>query len=243
MSVLFLALPVATQEEPGVVARVFFISPKIGHAQQFEEAIKQHIAWRRQQGETWTWWTWQIQSGERFGQYVVGTFGHQWSDFDNPPLSPQEASAHFWSTTGQHVESATSQFALFLPNLSAAPSGDGPASLSVVLTFHLNGRGSVPKFLNAVAKTGKGIQKTNWPSRGFWYVLVSGTKQPAYILALAQENWADLAPPERSYPAMLEEAYGRQEAEAILKTFDKTIKSQYSEIFLYRPDLSHIPGQ
>ncbi|MDA2912717.1 hypothetical protein MYX77_01940 [Acidobacteriia bacterium AH_259_A11_L15] len=227
-----------------MVARVYFVKPKMGMAPQFEEAYREHIAWHRAQGDSWTWNTWQIQTGERFGQYMVGTFGHKWSDFDNPSVSLAEDEAHFYATAGQYVESVNSQLVVFLANLSRPPEGfpgEGPWPLSVVLTFHLEGGASIPKFLNAVGKTKAAIEKTNWPSWSFWYVIVSGTEQPAYVLSLPQEDWADLAPADLSFPAMLEKAHGRQDAQSILNTFDKTIKRQYNELFVHRPDLSYVP--
>ncbi len=82
LSLLLLALPVLAQDEPGNLSRAFFVKPKPGMEQQFEAAYKQHIAWHRQQSDTWAWHTWQYETGDRFGQYAVWTAGHHWEDFD-----------------------------------------------------------------------------------------------------------------------------------------------------------------
>ena len=84
LSLLLLALPVVSQEEPGPITRVFVDKAKTGMEQQYEEAVKQHIAWHREQGDTWSWEVRRIESGENFGQYLWITRGHRWEDFDNP---------------------------------------------------------------------------------------------------------------------------------------------------------------
>lgn len=235
-----LALPVAGEEEPGVVARIYWVKPKAGMQQAFEAASKQHMEWHRQQNDPWTWNTWVIQTGEDFGTYGIGTFGHQWSDFDNPGVSPQADSAHYLANVGQYVESVTSVFAAYLPKISR-PRTAGPAPMSVVLRFRVR-MGKGEEFMNAIAKVSKAIEKTNWLAHYAWYALVNGGEHPTFVLVLPQENYADMAPQEKPFEKMLEEAFGRAEAEAIRHTFDKTIKSESSYLSVSRPDLSYIPA-
>jgi hypothetical protein len=41
---------------------------------------------------------------------------------------------------------------------------------------------------------------------------------------------------------MLEKVYGHDEAESILKLWDKSVHSERSEIIAFRPDLSYVPA-
>ncbi len=34
--------------------------------------------------DPWDWYGWYVISGERSGHFIDATFGHSWSDFDNP---------------------------------------------------------------------------------------------------------------------------------------------------------------
>ncbi len=242
VSVLLLALPAMAQEAPGPITRVFVDKAKTGMEQQYEEAVKQHIAWHREQGATWSWVVRRIESGENFGQYLWITPGHRWEDFDNPAVPSDEDGAHFDSGAGQYLESSTSVFTLYLADISRPLEGDTPAAVTSAIFFQIR-RGKGDEFMTAVKKVHQAIEKTNWPTNYSWLALVSGGYHPTYVLVFQEENWAGLNPPEKSFEAMLEEAYGKQEAEEIQKVFDRTIKSERSQISVYRPDLSYIPGQ
>ena len=45
-------------------------------APQFEEGLKQNIAWRRQQGDTSRWDTWELVRGERLDLYLTTSGNH-----------------------------------------------------------------------------------------------------------------------------------------------------------------------
>jgi hypothetical protein len=63
------------------------------------------------------------------------------------------------------------------------------------------------------------------------------------VLVLPADKWADFAPQETPFPQMLEEAFGRAEAESLLDAWNETIKSRTSSFVRSRPDLSYIPTQ
>jgi len=62
------------------------------------------------------------------------------------------------------------------------------------------------------------------------------------VLVLPRRNWAEFKPVEKPFERMLEEAVGRQEAQSLLETFSRAVKSASSSILRARPDLSYIPG-
>ncbi|MFQ5818125.1 MAG: hypothetical protein ACE5H2_09270 [Terriglobia bacterium] len=245
MSVLLLgallARPAVAQEEPGQIARVYHVKPRAGMELQFEEAFKQHIDWHRQQGDTWTWNTWFISTGKRFGQYAVGTFGHRWADFDNPGVDPEADAAHYLANVAPYVQSVTSLFGMVLPNVSRPPEGKGPSPLASLIHIYVK-VGAEEKFMHAIGKVSKALEKGNWPGRYLWYALVNGGKHPQFVLVLPRENWASFKEPEKPVGAALEEVYGRQGADSLRMVFRKTIRSEWSEVLEYRPDLSYAPA-
>lgn len=240
VSLLLLALPLATQEQPGTVARVFFVKPKAGMVQQFEEALKRHQNWHRQQNDTWDWDTWQIESGERFGQYVIGTFGHSWEDFDAKAEFAVADRADALANHGQFAESVNSGFYLFRADVSRPPEGEWPDALAWVVYVHLN-IGREAEFNYQMKRVTEAINKTSWPRRYLWFELISGGEHPTLVRVHLYSNWAGFKPPEKSFPAMLEEAYGRQGAEAHLDLDRKAVHCVRTEIMRYRPDLSYFP--
>ncbi len=236
---LFLALPLAAQEQPGPVARLFFVKPKAGMRAQFEQAAKRHMEWHRQQKDTWTYYGWESVTGEQIGTYGFGTFGHHWKDFDARAKFDEADSADYYANVAQYVESRSSVFDIYHPEISRPLEGESP--LVQVIVFQVK-VGEQEEFLQGIRKAHEAIKKTDWPVHYDWYELANGGEGPAYVLVLPHKNWADFEPPELSFPAMLEKAFGRQEAESVLKMFNYNTRKQTSEISKSRPDLSYIPA-
>lgn len=242
LSVLLLALPAAAQMPEDTIGRVYFLKAKAGMEQQFEAATKRHLDWHRRQNDPWTFHLWQVDTGDNLGQYVVGVLNHRWEDFDARAALDAADDADYAANVAQFVESVRGIIVAGLPQVSLPPAeGEGPTPLSSVITFHLN-MGGEAEFPYVIRKFQQAIQKTNWTTHYLWYALVSGGEHPTYYLVLPRANWAGFKPPAKPFPAMLEEAYGREEAAALLKQFSKLIHCQRSEVLRYRADLSYRPA-
>ena len=241
LSLLLLALPVLAQEEEGTIARIVFFRAKPGMQQQLEEGLKKHMAWHKAQNDPWAWGVWSYLSGEETGMYGAGTFGHKWEDFDNSPVDRAADRADAAENVIPYTAPGTQvRFYESLPKVSK-PLGT-PAAMSEILVFRVR-FGKSAEFAGLIKKFHEAIEKTNWPERYAWYVLVNGGQLPEYVLVLPRENWASLKGPEKPFPAMLAEAVGQEEAEVLLKRWDKVIKSESSTLTRNRPDLSYTPGQ
>ena len=238
LCLLLLALPVATQEEEGNIVQVIDQSVKPGMEAQYEEGRKAHMAWHKAQNDPWGWLVWQVISGEGSGQYVVGTFGHKWSDFDTPSVSEEGDSADFEKNIAPYVNAPQTRYYAFLPKVSRP--WEGTPKMNEVIFFHVEyGEGQTFNYL--IKKFHDGIGKTNWPVHYSWYVLVNGGASGTYVLVLPRESWAAFKGPDKPFDAMLEEAYGRQEAEALIHKLGKVVKYTENSIIQNRPDLSYIP--
>jgi len=237
-----LVVAAMAQDQPGTIGEVVRIKPKAGMEKQFEAAGKEHIAWHRQKQDDWTWSVWQVASGPGTGEYVAGTFGHKWSDFDNSKVSREEDDADAGQRIGPYVQSLETQYVAFLPKHSRPTDTNTPSKMATVVTIHVK-PGMVDAFLNAVSKVNDAIEKTHWPVHYGWYVLANGGEHPTFFRVHPREKWADFAPPDKPFEKMLEEAYGREDAEAIIKTLNKATASSSSEMIVYRPDMSYVPSQ
>lgn len=237
-SLLLLALPAATQMGEGDIAKVYFTQPKPGMEKQFEEALKKHFEWHAQNKDTWTWFAWQTIVGEGYGTYGVGTFGHTWDDFDKPAVDPVADEAHAQATIFPTVAKVTPTFWRMMKDVSLP--AEGPAPVEEVLVFHVK-QGESAHFSHLVKKFHEAIQKTKWPVHYEWYELLVGGDVPQYVLVIPKANWAAFKPMEKPFPAMLEEAFGRMEAEHMLEAFSNTVKHEENEVIRSRPDLGYAP--
>ncbi len=242
LSLLLLALPVAAQEQPGVLSLVYFVNAKAGAELQFEEALKEHMNWLGQQNEAWTWGVWQRVTGKHLGQYIVGSFGHRFEDFDARAELARANREHWQANVSQYVASASSRISVSRADISLPAEEEGFAPYAWLVEHHLR-VGTEDEFNYAAKKIHAAIKKTNWPVHYFWSQVINGGHTPNFILVLPAQNWAGFNRPEKPFPAMLEEALGRKGAESLIKLLNKITKAETSSIVAHRPDLSYTPSQ
>jgi hypothetical protein len=240
---LAIASPGVAQEKPGTIAEVVVTRAKAGAVKAYEDGRKRHMAWHKRQNDPWSWHTWQAASGPYTGSYVTISFGHAWKDFDTwEGRFGQGDTADVDLNLTPHTESATVAYYELLPELSRPPAGQAHTKMSEVVHFLLK-PDKAAEFRHALQRAHEAIGKTNWPVTYLWYELSNGGEGPHFVLVLPHNSWAEMAQPEMSFPAMLTKAFGPYETGVILEGFDQSSRSQWSEILVYRPDLSHVASQ
>jgi hypothetical protein len=237
---LGLGAPIAAQETPGTIGQVFLTRVKAGMGKQYQEGRKRHMAWHKKQGDSWTWSTWEVVSGPDTGAYLTFSFGHHWKDFDAWQAKlGQGDSADVDLNLTPYAESTTISYYEYLADLSRPAAA--PAKMSEVVHFLLK-PDKEPEFRHTLRRAHEAIGKTNWPVNYSWFVLQNGGEGPHFVLVLPHNSFAEMAEPEMSFPAMPTKAFGPYEAGVILDGFGQATKSQWSELEVYRPDLSHVPA-
>jgi hypothetical protein len=220
------------------------IKVKPGMAPQFEEGLKKFHQWEKQQSVPFTFQVWSIISGPRTQQYVIGTSGHDWKDFDALTKLGPATQEQIQADMGTYVESVEISFWEYREDLSGHPltTSQPPMAFVSITTYFLKpggGTGATDAIKAALAA----IQKSHWPGKpSRWYSLVNGGDGPTLAIGTGHENWADFQPPETTFIKMLTEVYGEEGAEALGKKFFSGLRSWRSEIWRYRPDLSYIPA-
>ena len=228
--------PAITQADTDNIARVFFMDPKPGMAGQFEDAFKIHIEWRKQHEDPWTWNSYQVVNGDNFGQYLVRSGNHSWSDLDAADAWTARvgANAHFAATVSPYLGSFRSIITEDQPALSRRPASLSAITLFSITQFDLRRPAA---FFETIAKFKAAADQINWPGRYAWQAGVNGGTTDA-VLVIFAENWAGLAAPETTVPEVMVEVYGEEEASALGQQFDFAVRSQFSYTMRVRPDLS-----
>jgi hypothetical protein len=215
---------------------------KPGMTKQYEEGRKKHMMWHAKQNDAWSWLTWEVVTGENTGSYVIGTFGHSWSELDGRTKFEAEDSADAMAHMGASLEGEMQSYYRFRADLTLGTSPPQPTPLATVTHFLLAPEG-LNDFVESVKKVAEGIKKTNYPMSGAnrWYQLLNGGEGPHFVLVGDRANWAAFEPAtDKTLDAMMGEAYGKEQGAAILVTLRKAIRHTSTEILRYRPDLSHI---
>src|SRR3954471_17924289 len=134
------------------VCRIFFQTPKPGMTQQFEAARKKHNTFHGSQKDTWTWATFEIQTGDNTGTYVTSTCGHSWKDFDDWEAKMGKAdAADAGSSIGPTVQNGRNGFYVYRADMSLGAANRPPAAITSVAVYSLR-PGTAPDFVDAIKK-------------------------------------------------------------------------------------------
>jgi hypothetical protein len=241
---LAMALPASAQMQPKSLARIIIVKPNPGMAAQWEQGIKQVNDWAHQHNRPFTLYVWAIVSGPRTGQYALGTFGHDWKDFDAVAEASQglgkEIAANLEPSTASHLTSYW-EFRQDLTGRSVNLE-QTPPPFAAVVTFFLK-IGGEQNVEGAIKAGGAAAQSAHWQGKpSEWYTLVNGGFEPEMALVMPRQNWADFQPPAKTFFDMLSDVLGKEGFAALRNKFNSGVRAVRSEIWAYRPDLSYIPA-
>lgn len=243
--VILLALLVASSNAQALddqsVLWVSWIKPRPGMEAEFEAGIRAHHRWRSEQGDTWTWLVWRIDTGPLTGTYAIGTFNHEWSDFDTPPVDLAAAHENRRETMMPFIESVHTEHYTYLNRISHVPAELPPRNFSITEMIEVR-IGKEQDFLDAVAKISAAIKETGWPNNYEWYRLDYGARKPTYARVRLLWNWGDLSAPDMTLRAVLEQVYGKNEAAEIADTFNASVERRHNRTAMLKKDLFYIPA-
>jgi hypothetical protein len=234
-------LTLAAQQKPANVLVAEFQTPKFGMTKQYEAGRKTKAAWHKQMNDPRPLFVWEITTGEQTGTFVVGGALVHWADLDKPPISEEADVAEWEKTIGSSVQSLVTHYYEFMPDFSRPSDGMLPAKFAEVLTFNVN-NGRVEEFLADMKKITGAITKTNWPAHFRFYALSMGGRGNTFVLLVEHSSYADFEEPAKTFPVMLSEGLGKDEATALMKRMDSNTESTESQMVKFRQDLSYIPA-
>jgi len=241
MAVL-LGVTLSAQDKPGDVALVYSAKAKSMNFMQLDGALKKHFGWHREHKDTFSWYVWQVASGENMGDFLVGTFGHHWKEFDARAAFDEADDADFIANVLPSVDKIDAGYWAYLPDASHPPTSAVPAAMTQVTHYFVRPDGFAA-FQDALKDVKAAMEKANYPGYREWYRLVSGGEGPQFVLAVDRDSWADMEPPAKSLDQFLADAVGPQKAVALLNAIRTNTRYTRSYMLRYRSDLSYVPAK
>jgi hypothetical protein len=224
------------------LARIYFVNVKSGHGGEFVAALKEHVEWRKQAGDPWTWYVYQIVNGKNLGDFVIRSSGHSWADLDSYEEFLAKGAVEFNKNVGPHIKSVSNAItAGDTTNFNWYPNNDD-VNLISVNTYQLK-PGQRRAFTQAVNKYHTAIIENN---REMYYAFawtVNGGPGPRVTLVLPYKNWAEMQGPDESLRAFMVRILGSEEAQQLSDEFNSTYNSVESSVLRVRRDLSVIPDR
>jgi hypothetical protein len=239
VAAMVLGVSVLAQGAPGDIGLVYSVKPKLSGIMQLDAAMQKHFAWHRANKDVFSWFVWQVISGENLGDFVVGTFGHHWKDFDDHAAFDEKDDADFFPNVLPFVEKADLGYWTYLADASYSGKRTAPAAMAQVTHYYLKPDGFV-QFMEAIREMRAAMSKAGTPIELEWWRLISGGEGPQLVLVIDHDNWADMGGTGKSADQMLVDAVGATKAVSILTAIRESTRFTRSYMMKYRPDISYI---
>lgn len=228
------------QQQPGNVATVYSVKAKAGGWGQLEEALKKHFAWHKAQNDSFAWHTWQVMSGDNVGDLVVGTFGHAWKEFDARAELEKADEADFVANVLPSVDKMNLYYFTMVPEASRPSARETPTAMAQVTHYFVKPSG-VTQFADALKEIKAALDKADYPVHMRWYRLFSGGEGPRFVVAIDRNSWAELEPMAKSLEQVIADVTTPAKAVELASAVRDNTRYTYSELLVYRPDLSYVP--
>ena len=210
---------------------------------EFENGYKEHLQWHKENKDTFAWYGWYVQTGERLGLFVDGVFGITNDMFDNR-IKPTEDFEDFIKTTAPYVEPTFRKIYEFKSGFSTSSLLEQRAPTSSIEVYYINVvQGMEIYFEDLLSKLkDKNLNYKNMPPISV-YKLISGGEHTEYMLMAHRDSFSyfDSGNSFKTISDLVLKSFEPEKAKGMLDKLSKTIKSIKSETWSYIPDLSLIP--
>lgn len=239
LAVALLAPPSIAQEAAGTVAQVVTVKPLPGHGSAFEEGVKAHMENLRRAGDESVWVTFEIAAGERSGQFMVGTFDHAWSDFDEAPtVDPARAQESMDDNIAPHVQDFRMQWMERMVDLGGWTPESPRAPMYEVITFQIR-PGKDRVFEHFLTKLKGAMSEMGSIPAYSVFMPVLGGVGGQWAVSVPHQSFTEFGDGSRDWmEQLLVQVYGHADMQAIIDMADSSVESSTSELFVLRPDLS-----
>ncbi|MBY5991393.1 hypothetical protein [Ferrimonas balearica] len=241
-SLLLCLLPLTlfAADKPDNLAEMWIITPKAGEAAKFEEALKRHVAFRKEKGDTRQWMVYVPTLGDKLNRYMIRSCCTNWAEVDTYVKwqNDQQTGNHWRTNVGQLVEAVAHNFSeVDMANSNWPEQDPGYVYFGVtsykVKAGHGAGTEADKKALSDHAKA------MEWPYSWAWSWSVGG--EPTLHLVIPHQNYAGMAEPDPSFAESLGKHLGDEsKAKALFESWSSHFHGTEYQLYRLRTDLSLI---
>jgi hypothetical protein len=213
--------------------------------QAYEAAIKSFNKCLGQHGLKVGWTAYTHETGDTYKySYVAGPM--TWADVDTIRAVGKPCQDVWRAEGNAHLKSETSSFLTEAADMSHMPKDkEAPGLLSVVYFTVKNSREAEDAFTDGAKKITAAADKAKWMGHFTLYKTKGGDKgSPDYILISPYKNFAAYgAGADPTVWKMVEGVSGKQEADALRKSFNDSIEDSSAHVDAYSADLTYTPAK
>ena len=235
------ALADGHEEGPGAISDVWVLALKRGMEIEFEAAMKEHIAARKEMGEERVWYAYRAEVGHHPGLIMYRSAPMSYADHDAFLARDSSAIDEAFS---QNIDSLVDHYHHYIESYdwenSHWPDDDttaGPLFTEVSRKWRPGGGIASNKARERMSQI---AINDGWADKGYQWLWVDRTGgAPTQSLVLPSANYAEMAPTGEEFGAWLAEQVGSEEEAAdILNTWLSGFKAINVTIWRHDPGLS-----
>jgi hypothetical protein len=235
----------AAEADTANVTRVYNDIVAPADQQAYETGVKNYNKCLDQHGFKYAWGAWAHETGNTYKySYVAGPF--TWATFDAMHTAGKACDDTWKTGANPHLKGETSAFLVVMPELSylSKDKNTKPALIGVTNFTLKTGHEASEAFTDAVKKITAAAEKSKWSQHYMVEKVRAGDDEaPDFILVSEAKNWADFgAEANPSLWKMVENAYGKQDTDALRKTLNDAIHKVSSHVDSYNADLTYTPS-
>jgi len=208
----------------------------------YEAGIKSYNQCLSQHGFKYTWIAWSHETGDTYA-YSYTTDPLPWAAFDTMRTAGKACDATLRTSVNPHLKSETSAFIETHPELSHMPKGATiEAPYIEVIYFKLKpGHDAHEAFVDVAKKIAAAAEKSKWPNNySIGEVQEGGGDAPNFIVVLQAKSWGELGKePDTPLWTMMENVYGKSDAQTLRKSLNDAMQSQSSHVDSYNTELTY----
>jgi len=242
VAVLCLGSVQAAAKDQANIVRDYTDTVAPADQQAYEAGIKSYNQCLAQHGFKYAWTSWVHETGDVYS-YSYVTEPMTWASFDAMHDAGKACDATFRTQVNPHLKGETSVFMQGDPEFSHLQAATlGTPALIEVTYFKLK-PGQRQAFKDAAKKIYAAAEKTKWTGYSMLNEVVDGGDgAPDFLLVSPAKSWADLGKEiDPTLWKMLENAYGKAQADALRKTLREATQESPSHVDSYNAELSYRP--
>jgi len=243
LAVMCFLLPAAAMAEdaPPPLAEVWMVTPKSGHGEEFRKAIKEHMAFRSENGDSREWQAYTPVLGDELNRIAIRFCCFSWADHDayqEEMAGADKIRTHFAKHVTPHVEKWTHYFDQMNWSHSNWVEGKEPYKYYAVTEFDITPahaaefKAARDKLIQIGINQGWATDERPW----LWTTRIGGTPQQSVVIP--HVNYASFDRDQDAFFRFLSEHMGNDKAVALLEEFSSATKKSYFQIWEHETSLS-----
>lgn len=229
---------------PGVAAQganlafAYRVKVNLGQERAFESAMREHAAFRQEQGEPFSWQVYQVMFGDDAGQYLVRSANHSWADLDTYSGMgdfQQAVGDQFNSTILPFIAESSSWITALDTAMSVMPPNMDDMNVFMVTRVWVESEGAME--MEQAMRT---VRETAMANDMHYVVLrtLVGAQGSDLALVVPAADFAGLEEPSPSMDEALMQALGEDGMMELYGSWLSGIEETSTSIIVLRRDLS-----